>query len=264
MRLLSNYGCDLDKVDDNAMSALMLAAERGHAGVVRILIQAGAKLDTLTKQNMSALMLSCLGGIDCIATVKTLLARGCIIDFKDDQGRTAHDIALETNVNLAEIIDHEVQLLLMKQTVHIERKYTFAMLWILLHDGRASIPALFVGLTRPYTKKHCSDLASSFLAMNAKHTSHLALVQTMMLPFDLVTTIASFLPLPQLWEKRVEMLSRSYHLSPDITISSAIDLIDDVLDEVGFTDACDSIGITAPASFGTWVSWMEWFISNPP
>ncbi len=255
MRVLSTYGCDLDRVDDRGMSALMLAAESGHTAVVRTLIQAGAKLDLRTKQNMSALMLSCSGGINCLATVKTLLAKGCIIDFKDEQGRTARDIALETNADLlAENVDHEVQLLLMKQNVHIEMKYTLAKLWNLVHDGRASIPSFYIVHNRPYMKKYSSDLTAPFFEMNTQHASHLALVQTMMLPFDLVMTIADFLPLPQLWEKRVEMLSRSCHLSPDITICSAIDLIDDILDELGFSTACDSIGITAPASFETWVS----------
>jgi len=56
-RLLAE-GTDIDKRDRFGHTALMLAAQNGHAGVVRLLLEHGADLDVTAKYGLSALMLA--------------------------------------------------------------------------------------------------------------------------------------------------------------------------------------------------------------
>jgi hypothetical protein len=82
-----------------------------------------------------------------------------------------------------------------------------------------------------------------------------ALLRTMTLPAPLVQLIASFMPLPLLWERTIGMLSKRATLHPDETVTTALDLVDEILEEVGLVEAMDQAGLKAPQSFGNWREW---------
>ncbi len=61
-RALARDGADLDSLDRHGQTGLMIAAHRGHAGVVELLAKLGANLDHTAKYRLSALMLATIGG----------------------------------------------------------------------------------------------------------------------------------------------------------------------------------------------------------
>jgi ankyrin repeat protein len=56
--LLSSPAVQVNKKNNEGMNALMLAAQRGHAHVVAVLVKAGASMDEQTAQGSTALMLA--------------------------------------------------------------------------------------------------------------------------------------------------------------------------------------------------------------
>jgi ankyrin repeat protein len=55
---LIDRGADLDDVDNDGKSALMMAAERGHDEIIQILIDAGANVNAADKWGWTALTLA--------------------------------------------------------------------------------------------------------------------------------------------------------------------------------------------------------------
>jgi ankyrin repeat protein len=83
---------DVDHVDDNGLTALMLAAHLGHIDIVAILLNAGATPDPgPTQGKLSALLLAAESGRD--AAIKLLLDRGAQKDRQHDDGATALTVA---------------------------------------------------------------------------------------------------------------------------------------------------------------------------
>jgi uncharacterized protein len=67
VRELLLEGVDPDARDDHGQTGLMLAAHRGHAAVVDVLISARVALDVAAKYNLTALMLAVIAGHEAIA-----------------------------------------------------------------------------------------------------------------------------------------------------------------------------------------------------
>ena len=90
----------IDLSDKNARTlrtALMLAAHRGHAATVDLLIEHGADLDVTAKYGLSALMLSVIAGHTEIA--RQLVRAGADRTLKGSgapgfAGKTAYDLAV--------------------------------------------------------------------------------------------------------------------------------------------------------------------------
>ena len=57
------------------MNALMLASQRGHADMVKLLIQVGAAMDEQTMQGSTALMLACKRGHEKCVEVSSFLKK---------------------------------------------------------------------------------------------------------------------------------------------------------------------------------------------
>ena len=227
------------------MTALMLAAQRGHTSIVKMLIRAGANIDITTSyQGSTALMLACKRGH--IDTTIALISAGSELMLRDSRGRTAKDSALRKGIGMRDLtglMTPEIQIALMQQNVMVERKYILIGLWKLLQQNRAFVKTDFGAANKHNTE--CVDNTNKFQQ---------ALVQTMLLPLPLVDLIASYLPKPPLWEQRLEMLSKRCHINPDATICCSLDLIDEALEEGGFVEACDLCGLTPPSNFRSWVS----------
>jgi hypothetical protein len=89
------------------------------------------------------------------------------------------------------------------------------------------------------------------------------LIRTMLLPAPLVQVIASFLPLPTLWDKRIERLeSWTCANNPNEAILYALDIIDEILEAAGWITALDVAKIVAPYPHPSWHEWKRSAISN--
>jgi hypothetical protein len=86
----------------------------------------------------------------------------------------------------------------------------------------------------------------------------------MNLPAPLVECIAQFLPLPQLWAKQLTMLTNQCVVNADAVVMSALDLIDEVIEEGGFMEACDNAKVTPPTHFSSWREWEAWGCLRAP
>jgi len=82
-------GTDLNQLDPNGSSPLLIAATFGHADVCRVLTKAGVKLDVRNKDGSTALM---TGAFLCYPeVVKVLLSAGADKEIKNNAGATALD-----------------------------------------------------------------------------------------------------------------------------------------------------------------------------
>ena len=85
-----------------------------------------------------------------------------------------------------------------------------------------------------------------------------ALLRTMTLPEPLMQTVAQFLPLPYLWEKRTGLLAKRAAANADQAISGALDLMDEILEEGGLVQALDIAQVPPPLIFSQWSDWKAW------
>lgn len=76
---------------NEGMTALMLAAQRGHAKIATILIKSGSNVNKQTRQGSTALLLAAKRGHT--AAVESLLTAGADIFLKDDRDKTAAETA---------------------------------------------------------------------------------------------------------------------------------------------------------------------------
>ncbi|MFA6263774.1 MAG: ankyrin repeat domain-containing protein [Candidatus Babeliales bacterium] len=94
---LIQAGSDVNaKLEGNGRSSLIVAAYSGFNKAIRRLLYAGAKIDAQMQDGMTALMhavISDRGDQDKMETVAVLLDGGARTDIKDQQGRTALDLA---------------------------------------------------------------------------------------------------------------------------------------------------------------------------
>ena len=80
------------------------------------------------------------------------------------------------------------------------------------------------------------------------------------LPSPILQMMVQYLPLPNIYEKRLSLLTHQCHVDPDSTIYTTFDFIDDVLSQSGFEHACQQANIPPPQPlipivqpFQTWV-----------
>lgn len=97
MRALLDTGSDVNQRDRYQQTALMLAAQGGHASVVRLLLERGAELDVAAKFSLTALMLAVVAGH--AGVVRILVAAGADLSIRGSgapgfAGRTALGLAL--------------------------------------------------------------------------------------------------------------------------------------------------------------------------
>ena len=252
VRLLIEEGANVNRRNNEQMSALMLASQRGHADIVQMLIDSHADINAMTAQKSTSLLLACKR--EHISVVKVLVKSGCELFYKDTRGRTARDIAVrKESPILLRLLNPSKQVELMQRKARVDRNHNMKLVWTLLQNERA-----FVQLSaNEDTSIHNLPVATSPLFMGLG-SSQLALIRTMALPEPLLENIASFMPLPNLWEDRLRLMTRRSSVDADAAIATALDLMDEVLEAGGFLDACDKAGIKAPAHFKNWEEWRSW------
>ena len=98
---------DVNSVDPQGRTPLMLAAAAGEAGVAALLIEAGAKLNVKSKNGETALMNAAKRGDS--ETVALLIEHDASVIAKNTQGSTAHDLAIRNNHDtIARLIADEI------------------------------------------------------------------------------------------------------------------------------------------------------------
>lgn len=81
--LESNADPNSSPVMTSRDTALTIAADKGHAGFVEMLIHAGAQINVRNKKGCSALWLACSGGH--LDTVRTLIKHNADSDAQDNR-----------------------------------------------------------------------------------------------------------------------------------------------------------------------------------
>lgn len=268
VQMLLDRGASVNRRNRVQMTALMLASQRGHGRVCQVLVSKGAELDSMTAQRSTSLLLACKRGNRDVCRV--LVSAGCELWVQDSRGRTAREVAQRRDMkDLVPLIDSNVQLDLMQRRQRVHRNYVLVYLWNLLQQERAMIPLYNGGeesivsqASRQVTihqmmqelqnsKKWSPTVPSQCLS--SKSTQ--ALLRTMGLPFPLVELIAKFMPMPPMWDRRLRMLTKRSVINADAAVTCALDLIDEVLEEGGFVEACDFAEVAPPTHFGSWRDW---------
>ena len=95
--LAKSEGIDINAVDEDGNTALMLAAFFAKKDIVRALLDAGADVNVKNKKGNTALIIAAWHGR--INMVKLLLAKGVDINVKDKYGNTALKIATVIRIN---------------------------------------------------------------------------------------------------------------------------------------------------------------------
>lgn len=99
VRILAENGAMLDLQDDNGMTALIIASAYNHQpeyrNIVDFLIKNMSDIDIQDNNGMTALMHAAWHG--CSESLSLLLHGGADINLKDEQGRSAYDLAIEAN-----------------------------------------------------------------------------------------------------------------------------------------------------------------------
>lgn len=257
VKMLLQAGAQVNRRNRAHLTALMLAAQRGHAEVCQLLIEYGAELDAMTHQNSTSLLLACKRGNT--AVVRVLVTAGCELSVKDSRGRTVRQVAQRREQKeLVELLDPSVQIDLMQREGRRKRNWEIVKAWHLLQKERANLlvpdQVAAVGIHEvPAMLERPEQLPFVY---TLKSTT--ALLRTMMLPEPLVQTVAQFLPLPSLFEKRIGMLAKRSAVNPDDAVGGALDLMDEILEEGGFLLALDAAQIPPPLIFSQWSEWKAW------
>jgi ankyrin repeat protein len=255
VRLLLSYGAKVNRRNNENMSALMLASQRGHSNIVRLLLDAKADIDAMTMQQSTSLMLACKR--EHVNVAKALVSYGCELFIKDSRGCTAKSVAMRKNSqDLLSLLHPAKQVQLMQEKSRVERNYTMIRMYLLLQQERAFV--LTSTGTTPIHQVHFVNERPIYYGSSCM----VALIRTMMLPAPMVELIAAYLPLPRLWDARLRLLTKRCGVDADATVSCAMDLIDEVLEESGFLDACQRVGITPPTHFKSWEEWKGWGIKH--
>ena len=91
VRVLLDIGADVNRVDENGVSALQAASANGHREIVRLLLDAGADINHVNRDGISALQIASVYGHREI--VRLLLDNGADVNHMDRNRVTALQIA---------------------------------------------------------------------------------------------------------------------------------------------------------------------------
>ena len=80
-----------ERLANTARTALIIAAQKGHEAVARLLLEKGASVDAADKDGNTALIWASMEGRE--AVVKLLIEKGASVDKANKKGKTAQEIA---------------------------------------------------------------------------------------------------------------------------------------------------------------------------
>lgn len=181
------------------------------------------------------------------------------------------------------MLNPSAQVELMQYSHRARRNFEMLRIYTLLHQNRANIQlsdnndsaydfsTISILLTKAMTKTNNAEVAPSPLyehspldnqeSLKSSLITNLpcytqVLLRTMMLPANLVHSITLFIPLPMLYEERIDRMDLiTREVEPNETIVYTLDIIDELLELGGFLMACDEAKIPAPIPHRTWCDW---------
>jgi ankyrin repeat protein len=262
---LLQAGANVDHVASQNTTGLLLACRRGHVEVVRVLVAAGCALHVLHQNRWrTRSFLERRYRWDESHghrhRLREIMGWGRRRREGDDDGVL---LSAATKQSLYQLLDPVVQVDLMQQATRKKRNWELTRMQKLLQHRRAQlyVPNTYTAVD---AKNDLQDVVEMY-----NHPPHAllpfpqcftdpsteALTRTMTLPEPLVQIIALFLPMPKLWEKRIDILRSSAYVNANEAIFHTLDLIDEMLEEGGFLKACDVAQVPAPGPFTSWADW---------
>ena len=218
MRLLLSHNASVNRRNDERMTSLMLASQRGHASIVEMLVRAGAQVDAKTYQDSTSLMLACKR--KHLNVAKILVASGTELKLKDSKNRTVLETATRRGHEaFIRILTDSGQIRLMQDVSRRERNLEMARIWKLLQLERATIQS---GTAKMTIHNVADSVKGGGNPLKQLCQSKRALGLAMTLPAPLVELISSFIPLPLIWEKRLMLLTSRSHIDPDSAVFNAL------------------------------------------
>eukprot|EP00904_Undaria_pinnatifida_P012199 jgi/Undpi1/8109/HiC_scaffold_24.g10581.m1 len=223
--ILVAAGADVSKRNNERMNALMLGSQRGHAAIVQALIHHKADIDGQTAQGSTALMLACKRGHEEV--VRVLLTAGAELHQKDSRGRTARDTAYKrSRETILAMLHPSKQIRLMQDAECAERTLVLQKVFNRYIAGK-----LIIDESQPDVSGSAS-LSMLIRSLISPVSSNRAVFEH----------IASFIPLPRLWDNSLEKLRRRCHIDATETIREAFQIIDEVLADLNFVHGPDQGG----------------------
>ncbi len=96
LQLLTSKGVDLNEVDSGGATPLHLCAEKNLARPVRMLVDGGADINSRhAKTQLTPIQMACSHVNPDMETIRSFLDKGAYPNWKDLQGRTAFDLAMQ-------------------------------------------------------------------------------------------------------------------------------------------------------------------------
>ena len=221
--MLLSKNASVNRRNDELMSALMLASQRGNASIVTLLLKNGALVDAKTSQASTSLMLACKR--KHLHVAKILVASGAELKLKDSKNRTVLETAKRRGHEaFVDILTDSSQVRLMQDESCRERNVEISRIWRLLQQELATIQLGTVNLTIHDVADRlteCSNSSTSNPLMLLRQSEG-ALVLAMTLPAPLTELISSFIPLPLIWEKRLRLITSRTRIDPDSAVYNAL------------------------------------------
>ena len=251
VRYLLSKGALVNRRNRVHMTALMLASQRGHADICKLLIEYRADLDAMTEQDSTSLLLACKRSH--LEVVRVLVTAGCELWVRDQRGRTAREAAERRQLKeMAYILDPLIQIHLMRLEARRKRSWALVRMGTLLQQERARIP-FDHHVTNTSIHQLLPSLDGQNLPAHLAQSSTQALIRAMALPGPLIQAIAQFAPIPNIWDKRITLLTKQCLVNADAAVMSGLDLVDEILEDGGFLEACDAAQVLPPPNFASWV-----------
>ncbi|KAL6814598.1 ankyrin repeat protein [Trichoderma camerunense] len=170
VKLLLEFGADLESRNIDDQTALMHAARNGHESIVRLLLMNGADLESEDESGWTALMYAAMSGHEAI--VNMLLDIGANIESRDAGGQTA--------LTHAAMYDHEaVMKLLLENGAELESKDAHGQT-VLMHAARNGHEAIVKLLLDIGADIESEDESGWTVLMHAAMSGHEATVNLLL------------------------------------------------------------------------------------
>jgi hypothetical protein len=200
-------------------------------------------------------------------------------DEDNEEGDHWKFVPMESYQKIIHVLNPHIQVELEQSLARVKRNLEIIRIHTLIQRNRASleimdgitysVPTIVQWMDKASNDCKNSDsiMAASSLSENSmedkldSYVSELPscdqmLLRTMLLPTSLVQTISQFLPNPMQYISRMDRLEHYIvEADPTAAIVLTLDLIDEVLEEVGFLSACDTAHIPAPVPHKSWCDW---------
>lgn len=278
-------------VNKKNRESLIKATQNGHIEICKLLIEYGSANDDYFMEASAnevndggCLLLACEH--EHVDVVRMIVASGYELFLTNTRGQTAYDVmsaklysqrdaneATNTNPSnnrrmesireIMTLIDPVVQVALMKKLVSRLRNYEILGHWHLLQSQRAlvfiddehSVP--IHSIEDVFSCTHVSVYRYG-LPSHLRSKSQQALIRTMTLPLSVVQYIIRYMSAPPIWNRWLRVVTKRCFINPVAAVSGILDLIDEVLEEGGFIEACDMAGDILPPSSSRFNSWKDW------